>query len=189
MSPDQPDSASPADARKRWTWYHVTLTTYGAWLPGDPRGFRTRRHREHVEGDYKNPPAPGEYGSLEQHARATLKHAPVRLPPAYRAHLGKALLQRLDELGALVVCVAVSSQHVHLLAKMPRAERRKWVGAAKRHAWFALRDHGWKGKLWGRRGRIEPVGNREHQLNVYRYIIRHARFGAWVWKWGDPKPE
>jgi hypothetical protein len=37
-------------------WYHVTGSTYGAWLPGDPRGFRTRHHRQHVEGDYKDPP-------------------------------------------------------------------------------------------------------------------------------------
>jgi hypothetical protein len=31
--------------------------TYGTWLPGDPKGFRTRHHREHIEGDYKKPPA------------------------------------------------------------------------------------------------------------------------------------
>src|SRR3954468_9029001 len=37
-------------------WYHCMGNTYGTWLPGDPRGFRTRLHREHVEGDYRNPP-------------------------------------------------------------------------------------------------------------------------------------
>ena len=42
-----------------FSWYHVVLTTYGAWLPGDPRGFRTRHHREHVPGDYKAPPPVG----------------------------------------------------------------------------------------------------------------------------------
>lgn len=39
-------------------WYHIMCHTYGTWLPGDPRGFRTRHHREHVEGDYKSPPHP-----------------------------------------------------------------------------------------------------------------------------------
>lgn len=40
-------------------WYHIMGSTFGTWLPGDPKGFRTRHHREHVEGDYKNPPPKG----------------------------------------------------------------------------------------------------------------------------------
>jgi hypothetical protein len=36
-------------------WYHIIETTYGAWLYGDQRGFRTRHHREHVDGDDKRP--------------------------------------------------------------------------------------------------------------------------------------
>jgi hypothetical protein len=35
------------------TWFHVVLTVYGNWLPGDPRGFRTPKHEEHVEGIIK----------------------------------------------------------------------------------------------------------------------------------------
>src|SRR6266571_4906356 len=61
-------------------WYHVMGHTYGSWLYGDPRGFRTRHHREHVEGDYKNPPPPGSYENLEQCSRASLKQAPVVIP-------------------------------------------------------------------------------------------------------------
>ena len=37
-------------------WFHCTSHTYGAWLHGDERSFRTRHHREHKIGDYKNPP-------------------------------------------------------------------------------------------------------------------------------------
>ena len=39
-------------------WYHCVGSTYGSWLRGDPRGFSTFRHREHVEGDYRSPPIP-----------------------------------------------------------------------------------------------------------------------------------
>src|SRR4051812_22286516 len=42
-------------------WLHVSGSTYGTWLRGDPRGWRSRRHREHCEGDYKNPPPKGEF--------------------------------------------------------------------------------------------------------------------------------
>ena len=57
--------------------YHLIWGTYGSWLPGDPRGFRTRRHREHVEGDYKHPPPPGLYEGLHAYATDSLKKPPV----------------------------------------------------------------------------------------------------------------
>jgi hypothetical protein len=34
-----------ADLRR---WYHIIMSTYGSWLYGDARGFRTRHHREHI---------------------------------------------------------------------------------------------------------------------------------------------
>ena len=40
------------------SWYHCNGTFKGNWLRGDERGWRSRNHREHVEGDYKNPPPP-----------------------------------------------------------------------------------------------------------------------------------
>ena len=98
-------------------------------------------------------------------------------------------MERLQRLGALVVCIAVTGQHVHLLAKMPFKMDRAWMGAAKRHAWFVMRDHGWKGRLWGKRAKKVVVQTRQHQLNVYRYILAHEKTGAWVWKWSRPKVE
>ena len=55
-----------------WRWFHVILGTYGSWLPGDPRGFRTRHHRDHVDGDYKSPPPPGIYEHFHETNTATL---------------------------------------------------------------------------------------------------------------------
>lgn len=40
-------------------WCHCMGHTYGTWLPGDPCSFRTRHHRQHIEGDYRNPPPKG----------------------------------------------------------------------------------------------------------------------------------
>ncbi len=181
MSDVQPD-------RSDWTWYHSTLGTYGSWLPGDPRGFRTRHHREHVEGDYKNRPEAGQYEGLHERCRSSLKQAPVAISPTFRQLAGIALLNRLKGLGSQVVAVSVSVEHLHVLAKMPTGSPREWLGMAKRHVWFELREKGWEGKLWGKRGRNEPVHDREHQLRIYHYIVRHEQSGAWVWKWGDDKP-
>lgn len=171
----------------RWHWFHHILTTYGAWLPGDPRGFRTRHHREHVEGDYKNPPPPGRYEDRVAHSRELLTQPPVILPPALREVVGLALKERLQGFGTLLLCESVSGQHIHILAKMPYGCVRWWLGKAKRHVWFVLRDRGWVGKLWGKRGKYLPVKDRPHQLNVYYYILRHAAQGAWVWNLMDHK--
>ncbi|MBI1900138.1 MAG: hypothetical protein HYS13_03350 [Planctomycetia bacterium] len=171
-----------ASSVKGQGWYHLILTTYGAWLPGDERGFRTRRHKEHVEGDYKNPPPAGRYTALKRSARAAMKHDVVMLPPPMRPIVGAALRDRLNGLGGLVACLAVGARHVHVLARMPLGRAKEFRAAAKRHAWFAARDAGWKEKLWGKRGKIVPIKDRRHQLNVFRYIVQHAKQGAWVWR-------
>jgi hypothetical protein len=114
-----------------------------------------------------------------------MKRPPVVLPPPFLPVVGNAILERLQELHALVVVVAVVSQHAHLLAKMPFGCSREWIGLAKKHAWFKARDQGWTGKLWAKRDKLVVVRTRRQQLNVYRYIVRHADIGAWVWKWSD----
>jgi hypothetical protein len=34
-------------------WYHCMGNTFSTWPPGDDRGWRSYKHREHCEGDYK----------------------------------------------------------------------------------------------------------------------------------------
>src|SRR4029079_6566514 len=54
-------SEQPTEYIEPWNaWYHVTNHVCGSWVRGDPRGWRSRHHREHVDGDYKNPPPTGE---------------------------------------------------------------------------------------------------------------------------------
>src|ERR1700754_4032896 len=100
-------------------WFHVTTHTYGVWLYGDPRGFRTRHHREHVEGDYKNPPPPGKYADRHERSKNLLKQSPVVLPPEWRKIVGIAVRERFVGLGAQVIAVSMSATHAHILAKMP----------------------------------------------------------------------
>jgi NAD(P)-dependent dehydrogenase (short-subunit alcohol dehydrogenase family) len=106
----------------------------------------------------------------------------VVIPTGARGAVGAALRERLTNLGATVICVAVAGRHAHLLAKIPSEFTRHWTGLAKRHACYVLRDTGWSGKsLWGKRGKWLPIRDRAHQLNVYRYILRHRGQGAWTW--------
>lgn len=165
-------------------WIHFVETVYGAWSYGDARGFRTRHHREHVEGDYKSPPATGLYAARLQTSLASLKQPPVIVPESLREFLGTAVRNRLEELGVFVLCLAQGGQHLHLLAKLANGvDARDLMGLAKKHSAFELKAQGWRGKLWGKRGKELRVRGREHQLNVYRYILKHEQQGAWVWRW------
>lgn len=172
----------PHDAPR---WFHVVLTTYGSWLPGDPRGFRTRHHREHVEGDYKSPPARGLYEGLHQASQRALTSNVVSLTPAERRTVLNAIVERLQESKAVVGAIAVAGQHVHIVVKLPSRNARRIVGDAKRHAWFALRGLGKVGKLWGGSSKCTLIKDRAHQVNAYRYILRHEREGAVVWRFKD----
>jgi hypothetical protein len=169
-------------------WYHLIETVYGAWLYSDERGFRTRHHREHVQGDYKNRPPAGSYHRERQRSRSNLKQQPVVLSPRWRPIVGGAFRDRLQGLGGFVLCLAQSGQHLHALVKLPReADPRIWAGFAKLHATFEAKTQGWTGKMWAKRGKEIRVRNRGHQVNVYRYILDHEKEGAWVWVWKKPR--
>ena len=74
-------------------WYHITVGTYGTWLPGDERGWRSRHHRQHVDGDYKKPPAEGKYDSLKGSSQSRLTNAAVLLTPDQRRIAGQAMVE------------------------------------------------------------------------------------------------
>ncbi len=166
-------------------WFHIIAHTYGSWLHGDARAFRTRYHREHVEGDYKNPPPPQLHEHERQRSLDLLQQAPVVLQPEWRPIVGAAIRDKLQTLGAQVLCVRMSANHLHLLAKMPDGNiPRLWVGQAK-HATFLGKAQGWTAKLWAVRCKVGPVEDRKHQVNVLYYILAHKREGAWTWSFRE----
>ncbi len=172
----------------RLKWFHITFSTYGAWLPGDPRGFRTRHHREHVVGDYKNPPIAGQFEGMWQRNRARLKRHTVELTPIQRARSGRAMLEMFRRAEITVVAIAVGAKHAHIVAQLPDNQAKRIVGHAKKHAAHILIEHGLIGGAWAKGCRTEPVVDRSHQLNAIDYVARHRAQGAWVWKWGEPDP-
>ena len=167
-------------------WYHVTGNTYGTWLRGDPRGWRSRRGREHVDGDYKNPPPAGTYETLHAQSRSSLKRAPVYLSAVQRRAAGEALVEMLLQLDIEVLAVSLDASHYHVLARFPDDVVRRRLGRAKKHASHALSELGLPGHVWARKCRALPVSDRSHQINVLRYIEAHKKKDAWVWSFRDP---
>jgi hypothetical protein len=123
-------------------WFHCILTNYGAWLPGDPRGFRTRHHREHVEGDYKNPPPSGIHTDRFQRSKDLQTFPEVILKPAERKLLGEACVEHLRAREIEVLAIAIGAQHTHLQLKREPHRVIATLGHLKRALWYARRNSG-----------------------------------------------
>jgi hypothetical protein len=177
---------------KPWRgWYHVNGNTYGTWLPGDPRGWRERRHRKHVDGDYKKPPRAGTGDGLHGQANSMLVHPPVHLQKAQSQTAGRALVEMILHQEVELLTLSLDDVHFHLLGRFRDRDVRPKVGRAKKHAYHELREIGFQGKLWGMGSNVVPITDRRHQLNVFEYITRHEERGAWLWTfrqglyWGE----
>ena len=82
----------PAEGKR---WRHVIISTLNSWLPGDPRGFRTVKHKIHSSGDYKNPPPPGEHAGLFLYS-SKISGETVVIPKELRDAIGIAFVDEMD---------------------------------------------------------------------------------------------
>jgi hypothetical protein len=183
-------------------WYHIVGSTHGTWLRGDERGFRTYRHRFHVEGDYRDPPPDRVYSPILARTRNALRHPPVLLDANQRRIVCQALRDRLIDKGCELVALAVVSNHFHLLARFAHMDQqqrdraghtilrdgrdpspRYFVGLARKHASFELKRAGLKpdGPVWAARPKVIPIKTRRQQISTARYIERHVEQAAAVW--------
>ena len=172
-------------------WYHVTVHVYGSWLRGDPRGWRARHHREHVDGDYKNPPPEGKYDNLFELSKALMKRDPVRIATELRQFIANVVAEKLRQDGIEVLIVCVDGKHLHVLARFPDHNVRHWIGRAKKHASHSVRQQGLRteeGGLWAKRCHPEPIADRAHQLRAFGYILGHLKKGGRVWRF-DRQPQ
>jgi hypothetical protein len=160
-------------------WRHCVIGTYNSWLPGDPRGFRSRGHKVHSSGDYKAPPPEGEHAGLFEYSKQISGDA-VIIPRALRETVGRKILEKLRKLDHEVIAISVGGKHAHFLAELPEAIKavRDVVGQCKSASSHAVRVQ-LPGRVWGHRGKFTPVDTLEYQRNVFKYILRQE--DAWIW--------
>jgi len=166
-------------------WYHVTVHVYASWLRGDPRGWRARHHREHVDGDYKHPPPKGKYDALFELSKPLMKRDPVRIAKALRQVVAGAIAEKLQMDDIQVLVVSLTAKHLHLLARFPDHNPRHWIGRAKKSASHIVRQEGLRteeGGLWAKRSHAEPITGRSHQVKTFCYVLDHVNEGAAIWR-------
>jgi len=155
-------------------WHHIQWSTFGAWLPGDPRGFRNHQHRIHSQGNYKAPPPSGEHRGLLEYSKRVMHKPAVTLDPKTRSLARDAIIKISGAKMIHLRCCAVSSNHVHALLRIDPEHLTVAIGALKRSSSHAIRDR-FPGRVWGGRKNIESVRDQEYSANVERYILAHHR--------------
>ncbi|MBU0639253.1 MAG: transposase [Planctomycetes bacterium] len=112
----QPDPGSP-------TWL-LTWTTYGSWLPGDERGFVSRRpgpEGEHVVHNIPGTPYDADQKGVEESARERQSGQTVALD---QQHI-ETLLAAFDETASNhtinIIALSIMPDHVHLLCQGAQA--------------------------------------------------------------------
>jgi REP element-mobilizing transposase RayT len=87
-----------------WVSLFITWTSYGTWLPGDGRGWRSRRGGHQL-------PQP----LLEQWCRQQLKREVVLVEPHDRATIEAACREHCDFRGWQLFAVSARTNHVHVV--------------------------------------------------------------------------
>jgi REP element-mobilizing transposase RayT len=173
----------------RLIWRHVIVNTLGSWLHGDPRGFRSRDHRIHSSGDYKNPPPKGEHEGLFRYQKGRSPER-VEIAGKLRATISGAFVRSLQKGNWQVLGVSASATHLHALVKLPSSRdlTKRIIGDAKRAASRRVRKE-MPRRIWSADGTYKPVRNRGHQIEAYHYILERQEEGAFVWNDRQPVPE
>ena len=169
--------------RPGYAWWHLTLSTRGSWLPGDARGFRSRGHRIHCSGNYRQRPPRHEHAALHAYHRQRSRPAMV-IAPHHRPGIGQAMLATLRRLDTRVLALAVSGMHAHVVIECldDRAAAKRVAGKLKQASSHAVRKT-MPGRIWADGGSFIRVHDRAHQIELRRYLLDHARQGAWTWSY------
>lgn len=108
--------------------YHLMWTTYGWWLPNDPRGSTSRTIRSDLIaelgelhfGRKKLQPAGGEIRAFYTQAGASLKHPLLKFSPAEFPIVAAAIGAAIEENGYACYAAAVMPDHVHVVIRKHR---------------------------------------------------------------------
>jgi hypothetical protein len=165
-------------------WYHCMGNTYGTWLPGDPRGFRTWHHREHVEGDYRNPPPKGTYNWRHKDSKDAMNREPVFLNWGQRQRAVDEFVRSFAKWKIKVQAISIDRVHLHVLGRFPRHNPRHFLGLVKKEssAYMKQKQLAPQGGLWATRTECKPINDASHHANVAQYILDHVKKGAVIWR-------
>ena len=170
-------------------WWLISWTTYGTWLPGDKRGYCTRRGAIYVPPP-KRYAKPGEptYKASEHTIVHTLSKSasgdPVYLSAEQMKVALDAIVAEIAEIPIVPAILSLGEWHVHWLCYFGPLKIKRVVERVKAAATRKLNSLGFSGKRpWTRDCNIRSKSNRQACRNAYRYIKQHLEQGCLIHEW------
>ncbi|MCH8828678.1 MAG: hypothetical protein IID45_03770 [Planctomycetes bacterium] len=170
-------------------WWLVTFGTYGQWLPGDPRGFKTWRGHRYVPPTYgKNrfgePTYDPDIFREEYQTAQRMVGDLVAFSMDHRRLVAYAISDDLESLPIVPSILAVTNLHVHLIAKFGGLKIRPSVGRFRSAATQKMHENGVIGeRFWAKGCHMESLADEETFLQGFEYVKSHEQQGAVVKIW------
>ena len=166
----------------------VTWNTYGSWLPGDPRGFRTFRGEVYVPSPVrfaKNGEEIYDPTDYEQRFRLSKRIVPcaVTLTREEQSLACAANVAEIESISMNPLILAVARQHSHLIAEFGRHMIRPTVGQFKASATRAIPNPGDRKRIWAAECHMQSLQGGEAVRNAYNYVRRHEEEAALIHDW------
>lgn len=169
-------------------WFLVTWTTYGSWLPGDPRGFRTRHAKEYIPPPrrYAKADEPayhaGSYAFRLLQAQANLERSPVQLTCVQQEFVADNLYEQLVQDGQRAFLLSVEATHVHVLAEFEPKRAKQEAGRYKGRLSNRLSKQFAElaGRVWSSGSHVEAKRTRGEIRGAAEYVRRHVQQGGVV---------
>ena len=128
------------------TAYHTIFTTYGTWLPNDPRGSYSKGvYKEelqalgHARYGRQNPqPSQDMLRRFWTSSRGTTDRRPFFIDDSTRQIVASGFARAVQQLGLTVRACAIMNDHVHLLSAKSKHRIEYVVGRFKAEATRAL---------------------------------------------------
>ena len=103
-------------------YWLLTSTTYGQWLPGDPRSFvsgvRDAEGRQFVH-NIPGTPCDADLPALQARTRIEMKGPPIRFVPEQAGPLLAQFQETARIRGWQLLAVAIMRNHVHIVVGVP----------------------------------------------------------------------
>jgi REP element-mobilizing transposase RayT len=129
--------------------YHVVFSTYGFWLPNDPRGSNSdavwaphlHEFGQATKVQDRRSHATDAHNRLERsRARKSLRYPPVRFSGVQARAVGRGFARCVGRTGAVIFACAIMPDHVHLVIDRHRYEIEKLITLLKGDATRVLQD-------------------------------------------------
>ncbi len=176
--------------------YHAIFTTYGTWLPNDPRGsFSKEIYNEEIKalgtiryGRQYPQPARGELRYFWTAVAPKLSRRPFFLDDNARSSVGKSFGTVVKRLNLRVRACAIMNDHIHILIMRTKHRIEYLVGQFKGAATRALR---FRETPWTRGSWKVFINDQEALYAAASYIEQNpirARWRPQRWDFVTPLP-